>query len=79
MGLSSAGVGSGLDVKTIVSSLMAAEQKPLNSLNSQKSQYSTKLSSFGSFKNNLAQYQTTLVANYLAIPHLPIIILRLIN
>lgn len=60
MGLSSAGVGSGLDVKTIVSSLMAAEQKPLNSLNSQKSQYSTKLSSFGSFKNNLAQYQTTL-------------------
>jgi len=59
MGLSSAGVGSGLDVTTLVTSLMAAEQKPLNVLNTQVTTYATKLSSFGTFQNDLATYQAT--------------------
>ena len=32
MGLSSAGIGSGLDVETIVSKLVAPEKQPLNKL-----------------------------------------------
>jgi flagellar hook-associated protein 2 len=59
MGLSSAGVGSGLDVTNLVSSLMAAEQKPLNALTAQASKYTTKLSSLGTFQNDLATYQAT--------------------
>ena len=59
MGLSSAGVGSGLDVTSLVSSLMAAEQKPLNALTAQASKYTTKLSSLGTFQNNLVTYQAT--------------------
>jgi len=59
MGLSSTGLGSGLDVTSLVSSLMTAEQKPLNALTAQASKYTTKLSSLGTFQNNLVTYQAT--------------------
>ncbi len=62
MGLSSAGVGSGLDVSSLVQSLMKAEQKPLDTLNTKKADYNAKLSAFGSIKSNLSQFQTTLRA-----------------
>jgi len=59
MGLSSAGVGSGLDVSTLVNSLMNAENKPLVALNAQVATYSTKISSLGTFQNDLITYQAT--------------------
>jgi len=59
MGLSSAGVGSGLDVNTLVTSLMTTENKPLVALNAQVGAYTTKISSLGNFKNNLTSYQAT--------------------
>ena len=59
MGLSSAGVGSGLDVTSLVTSLMAAENKPLVSLNAEVAKYTTKISSLATFKNNLATFQAT--------------------
>lgn len=60
MGLSSAGIGSGLDVTSIIQQLMTAEKKPLDSLNSKKTDYQAKLTAFGTIKNNLSQFQTSL-------------------
>ena len=60
MGLSSAGIGSGLDVTGIIQQLMTAEKKPLDSLNSKKTDYQAKLTAFGTIKNNLSQFQTSL-------------------
>ena len=62
--ISSAGIGSGLDVKTIVASLMAVEQRPLTKLQTVASTMQTKLSAFGqmqsfasSFRDAAAQLQ----------------------
>ena len=60
MGLSSAGIGSGLDVTGIIQQLITAEKKPLDSLNSKKTDYQAKLTAFGTIKNNLSQFQTSL-------------------
>lgn len=60
MGLSSAGIGSGLDVTGIVSSLMAVEQKPLTALTTKQTDYKAKLSAFGSIQSGLASFQSTL-------------------
>lgn len=60
MGLSSAGIGSGLDVTSIVSSLMAVEQKPLTALTTKQSDYKAKLTAFGSIQSGIAAFQTTL-------------------
>src|SRR5438132_6464345 len=45
--LSSPGVGSGLDVKSIVTQLVALERKPIEDLQAQAATIQTKLSSFG--------------------------------
>ena len=59
--ISAAGIGSGLDVATIVSKLMAAESKPLNLIKQQQSSYQTKLSSIGSLSAALSSFQQPLV------------------
>jgi len=59
MGISSAGIGSGLDVNGIVTSLMSIEQKPLTAVNKQKTDYQTKISAYGSLKSALSAFQTT--------------------
>ena len=58
MGLSSAGIGSNLDVDGIVSKLMSVEQQPLTKLAKQESSYQAKLSGFGTLKGALAQFQS---------------------
>ncbi len=45
--LSSPGVGSGLDVNSIVTQLVALERKPIEQLQTQATTIQTKLSSFG--------------------------------
>lgn len=52
--ISSAGIGSGLDVDTIVTKLMALEQKPLTTLQRRASALDSKISAFGSLKSQLA-------------------------
>ena len=52
--ITSTGVGSGLDVNSIVTSLMALEKRPLNLLQSAASSIQTKLSAFGSLKSQLS-------------------------
>lgn len=57
MAISSPGVGSNLDVNSIVSDLMKAEQRPLALVNQQKSNYQTKISAYGSLKGALSTFQ----------------------
>jgi flagellar hook-associated protein 2 len=56
--LNAPGVGSGLDIKGLVSQLMAVEQKPLTQLALQEAKYQAKLSSLGSIKGALASLQS---------------------
>ena len=58
MGLSSAGIGSNLDVDGIVSKLMSVEQQPLTLLQKKEASYQAKLSGFGILKGALSQFQT---------------------
>lgn len=57
MGISSPGIGSGLDVSTIVSKLMAIEQQPLTQLKTQESKLDTKISAFGKIQSALSTLQ----------------------
>jgi flagellar hook-associated protein 2 len=57
MGISSAGIGSGLDVNGIVTSLMAIEQKPLTAVTKQKAAYQAKISAFGSLSSAMSNFQ----------------------
>jgi flagellar hook-associated protein 2 len=56
--ISSPGIGSGLDVNTIVAKLMTAEQGPLNNVTKQKTAYQTQISAYGTLKSSLSAFQT---------------------
>ncbi|MCF8150240.1 MAG: flagellar filament capping protein FliD [Burkholderiaceae bacterium] len=58
-GLSSPGLGSGLDVNSIVSQLMALEQRPITALNFKEASYQAKLTAYGSLKGALSAVQST--------------------
>lgn len=58
--VSAPGVGSGLDVNSIVSQLMASERLPLTALESREKAYNQKLSAFGQVRSTLATFQTAL-------------------
>lgn len=60
MGLSSAGIGSGLDVTSIVTQLMAVEKKPLTALTTKQTNYQSQLTAFGTVKSGISTFQTTL-------------------
>jgi flagellar hook-associated protein 2 len=52
--ISSTGVGSGLDVNSIVTQLMALEQRPLTLLQTRATTIQTQISAFGSLKSKLS-------------------------
>ncbi len=52
--ISSTGVGSGLDVNSIVSSLMSLERRPLQQLQTRAGEMQTRLSAFGQLQGQLA-------------------------
>jgi len=58
--ISSAGVGSGLDVSGIVSKLMALEQQPITALDQKEAGLQGKLSSYGSISGALSTFQSTM-------------------
>lgn len=58
--MSSPGIGSGLDVKSIVSQLMTVEQQPLTRLSQKEASYQTKLTAYGSLKGALAAFQSSM-------------------
>lgn len=57
MAISSAGVGSGLDVSSIVTQLMNIEKQPLTQLQTKATGLQTKLSAYGSVKSALSALQ----------------------
>jgi flagellar hook-associated protein 2 len=59
MPISSTGIGSGLDVESIVSSLMAVERKPAALLETAATGLKAQLSTYGQLQSNLATFQST--------------------
>lgn len=57
MGLSSPGIGSNLDINSIVSQLMATESRPLTMLQKQEAKLQSTLSAFGQVQSALANFQ----------------------
>lgn len=55
--ITSSGLGSGLNIESLISSLMAAEQKPVTLLQTKESKETTKLSSWGQIKSALSSLQ----------------------
>lgn len=62
MAISSPGVGSNLDVNSIVSQLMAVEKKPLTKLAQKEAGYQAQISAYGNLKGALASFQSTVNA-----------------
>lgn len=62
MGLSSQGIGSNLDVSSIISQLMAVESRPLAALGKKEASYLTQVSAFGNLKGALGALQGALTS-----------------
>ncbi|MFS2004242.1 flagellar filament capping protein FliD [Duganella sp. CT11-25] len=60
MGLSSPGIGSGIDVNTIVSKLMAVESAPLADFDKKSASYLSQVSAFGNLSSALGAFQGSL-------------------
>jgi flagellar hook-associated protein 2 len=57
MAITAAGVGSGLDIESIVTQLMSIERQPLTALQKKESDYKAQLSAFGRLKGALSSFQ----------------------
>lgn len=66
-GLSSPGIGSGLDINGLVTRLMEAEKQPLTRLDRKEAAYQAKLTAYGTLKGALSSFQTAVSG--LASPH----------
>lgn len=66
-GLSSPGIGSGLDISGLVTRLMEAEKQPLTRLDRKEAAYQAKLTAYGTLKGALSSFQTAVSG--LASPH----------
>ena len=62
MGISAAGMVSGLDVDGLVSSLMSVERQPLQTLQSKQASFNAKVSAFGTLKSAVSTFQTAVKA-----------------
>ena len=62
MAISSAGIGSGLDVNNIVTQLMALERRPLTILATKEAKYQAQLTAYGSLKGALSSFQSAVAA-----------------
>ncbi len=58
--VSFAGIGSGLDVNSMVSKLMQVEKQTMNSLQRKDNTFQAKISSYGELKNALSNFQTAM-------------------
>ncbi|GEC96976.1 flagellar hook-associated protein 2 [Zoogloea ramigera] len=56
--ISSAGVGSGLNIESIVTALMSVEKQPLTNLEKRQTSYESKISALGTLKAALSSLQT---------------------
>lgn len=58
MGISSAGLGSGINVESTVAKLVAIEQRPIQALQSKAKDISSQMSAFGQLKSQISNLQT---------------------
>lgn len=58
--LSSPGIGSGLDVNSIITKLMAVESQPLQALQTQQSNLQSEVSALGTLKSALSTFQSAM-------------------
>ena len=59
VGLSSLGIGSGLDLNSLVTKLMDAEKVPLTALDKKEADYQAKLTAYGTLKSAFSSFQTS--------------------
>ncbi|MYN30398.1 flagellar filament capping protein FliD [Duganella levis] len=62
MGISSPGIGSGLNVNDIVSKLMAVESAPLTDFDKKTASFQAQISAFGAMSSALGNFQSTLTS-----------------
>lgn len=60
MAITSAGVGSGIDIETIISSLMQLERQPLTALQRRESDVNAQVSAYGTIKSAVSSFQDTM-------------------
>lgn len=60
MGISTPGIGSGLNVNDIVSKLMAVESQPLTNFDKKSASYLSQVSAFGNLSSALGSFQSSL-------------------
>ena len=60
--ITSLGVGSGLDLESLVQNLLAAESRPIQLLESRKANLDLRISSFGQVQSALSEFQTAVAA-----------------
>ncbi len=60
MAITAAGVGSGIDIESIVSQLMSLERQPLIALQRRESDTRAQISAFGSLKSAISDFQTAM-------------------
>lgn len=58
MGISSAGLGSGIDVESLITQLMSAERQPITQLQTRQQSFQTKISAFGTLKGLISTLET---------------------
>ncbi|MGO4477274.1 flagellar filament capping protein FliD [Massilia sp. 2TAF26] len=58
MAIVSTGIGSGLNIESLVTQLMQAESTPLTQLQAKETSYKSKLSAFGTLKSAISSFQT---------------------
>lgn len=57
MAILSAGVGSGLEVESLITQLMALEKRPLTLIDKKEASYQAKVSAYGTLKSSLSELQ----------------------
>ena len=60
--ITSAGIGSGLDVESLITKMMSLEKRPLNLLQTQASTIQTKISAFGSLSSGMSTLRDAALA-----------------
>ena len=56
--ITSAGVGSGIDIESIISQLMVLERQPLNNIRKKQADLDVQVSAFGSLKSAISELET---------------------
>jgi flagellar hook-associated protein 2 len=58
--ITASGIGSGLDIESIVSQLMSLERRPLNNLQSDAAVIEAQISAYGSLKSKIADFESAM-------------------